>query len=475
MAARSRHRQRQLLTLVLLLLDRAAPSHATHDGPAEPAQLVVASVEALDAEHQSLLSMQQQPAHAGASREPPHPHWTPPVLSADEHLFSWQVAARSSSRPARNATQVSAVLTLTAAGSPPIVCHPRDPADLSMLCGSAAEWIPHTARYEATLEVVLSVEGERVSATAKGAFIIGVSPAGWGGAEWVGLTDANDTSAQFRSVASLHEVGFQAGSDVAQATLFVAGLGGHRTTVNGRPLDPTSVRASVTEWSNRTFYFADDVTADLQQAAGRDGLVVVAVELYKHWYGLENRFYTKAYGPRSLKSVLVVTHANGSTVPISRTCSDAESRCNWRHGAGSTLHEDLHTGQSGDGRLATPGWESAQYDTSDHLWTTPAAVTGPPGVLQPHPMQRSRVLELVRPISVAPAVVVTSDNSSESSSSAPTYRFALPHEVAGFCTLLLPAGTPAGTVARIRHGEAVDMGTGETHAPFIIRTVRIQH
>ena len=466
-AARSPQWQLLTLVLLLLLLDRAAPLHATHGGPSEP---VVVTVEALDAEHQSLLSMQQQPAHAGASvasREPPHPHWTPPVLSADEYLFSWQVAARSSGRSARNATQVSAVLTLTAAGRPPIVCHPRDPADLSMLCGSAAEWSPHTARYEAALEVVLSVEGERVSATAKGSFITGLSPAGWGGAEWVGLTDANDTSAQFRSVASLHEVGFRAGSDVAQATLFVAGLGGHRATVNGRALDPTSVRASVTEWSNRTFYFADDVTADLQQAAGGDGLVVVAVELYKHWYGLENRFYTKAYGPRSLKAVLVVTHANGSTVPISRTCSDAESRCSWRHGAGSTLHEDLHTGQSGDGRLATPGWESAQFDISVHLWTTPAAVTGPPGVLQPHPMQRSRVLELVRPISVAPAVV-TSDNSSESSSSATTYRFTLPHEVAGFCTLVLPAGTPAGSVARIRHGEAVDMGTGETHAPSIV-------
>ena len=40
-----------------------------------------------------------------------------------------------------------------------------------------------------------------------------------------------------------------------------------------------------------------------------------------------------------------------------------------------------------------------------------------------------------------------------------TYRFTLPHEVAGFCTLLLPRGTPSGMKASFRHGEAVDMGT----------------
>ena len=69
-------------------------------------------------------------------------------------------------------------------------------------------------------------------------------------------------------------------------------------------------------------------------------------------------------------------------------------------------------------------------------------------------MQRSRVLEIARPISVAP---VTAGNSS---SPGATYRFTLPHEVAGFCTLIMPRGAPRGMTATLRHGEAVDMGTG---------------
>lgn len=68
---------------------------------------------------------------------------------------------------------------------------------------------------------------------------------------------------------------------------------------------------------------------------------------------------------------------------------------------------------------------------------------------------RHQVLELVRPVS---AVAVAPDRNS--SGPGATYRFTLPHEIAGFCTLLLPRGVPAGVTARFRHGEAVDMGTG---------------
>jgi hypothetical protein len=144
------------------------------------------------------------------------------------------------------------------------------------------------------------------------------------------------------------------------------------------------VRGSVTEWSNRTFYFADDVTTDLQLSASTDGVVVIALELYKHWYGLQNKFYPTAYGPRSLKAVLLVTHANGTTVFVSPTCSSSSANdvtpsqgagtglsgaCAWRHGSGATTHEDLHTGQIADARLATPGWETSQFNASGRCGT----------------------------------------------------------------------------------------------------------
>ena len=191
------------------------------------------------------------------------------------------------------------------------------------------------------------------------------------------------------------------------------------------------------------------------------GLPMASVCRYKHWYGLSNRFYPVPYGPRSLKAVLALTHQNGSQVFVSPTCSattatGTDKECNWRHARGPTVHEDLHTGQNGDGRLATPHWESVDYDVTSAplLWSVPTAVVGPPGELRPHPMQRSRVLEVARPISVSP---VSGDKKSGPGA---TYRFTLAHEVAGFCTLIMPRGVKRGVKATLRHGEAVDMGSG---------------
>ena len=235
---------------------------------------VVGQIGALEAEHQSLL------LPAGTEAASQH-HWTPPVLDEDAVFFSWRLAARRGASAARNATQVAAVLTLTSPGYPRIVCKPKTPSELSVLCGSATAWAPHSARYLATLEVTIRAGDATTQATKEGSFVRGLNhgEGGWGGAEWIGLVDPNSTAAQFRSVSNIREFGFEKSGDVALATLFVAGLGGHRATINSRPLDPTSVRASVTEWSNRTFYFADDVTVDLAAAAGGDGLVAIGIEL----------------------------------------------------------------------------------------------------------------------------------------------------------------------------------------------------
>jgi hypothetical protein len=243
-------------------------------GQPQLVEVLQGQIRALEAEHQSLLiPAETEPAS--------RPHWTPPVLDEDAVLFSWRLAARRGTSAARNAMQVAAILTLTTPGYPPIVCKPRSVSELSVLCGGATLWAPRSARYVATLDVDIRAGNTTTHATKQGSFIRGLqrSADGWGGAEWIGLVDPNATAAQFRSESDIRKVGFTKSVDVVQATLFVAGLGGHRATMNSRPLDPTSVRASVTEWSNRTFFFADDVTVDMAAAAGGDGRVAIGIEL----------------------------------------------------------------------------------------------------------------------------------------------------------------------------------------------------
>jgi hypothetical protein len=67
-------------------------------------------------------------------------------------------------------------------------------------------------RFEAKLEVVLRVETpvgtEETTTIGQGWFIRGLSERSWGGAEWIGLADANDTASQYRAVANAHALGF---------------------------------------------------------------------------------------------------------------------------------------------------------------------------------------------------------------------------------------------------------------------------
>ena len=388
-------------------------------------------VEGLEVEHLSLLS-----PHTG-------PGWTPPVVEADPNglLIGWRVAAACGGR---NVSLGDARLTLTAVDHPevaPAVCTGRGGRTL---CGGGG---PPGALIAVDLEVTVRAgSGGPVALAARGWFVRGLDQ--WGGARWIGLPGANDTAVQFRGTADLRAFGFRGEREVVRAMLFVAGLGGHRAAINGRALDPTSVRASVTEWHNRTMYFADDVTADVAAAAGGGGKVVVALEVFKHWYALSNNFYPKPYGARALKAVLLVQHANGSTFTLVPTIPGPRS--SWRHGSGALVFDDLHAGQTTDGRRATPAWESAAYRAEAPAWAAPVQVAAPTSRLLPYPMARSRVLERVRPTSVAAV---------PSAAAGATYRFTLPYEVAGFCTVVLPAGCPAGASVVLRHGECVDPRT----------------
>ena len=434
----------RLLLLLLGVVVFSIPSPTSAIDIAAPANLC-AQIGDLEVEHRSALKpAAAAAASAAAAAEEAPSHWTPPVLDANEgdgYRFEWRVAAAlaetdgchgaSTLAAARNVTQLSAVLTLTPTDRPnlpSVICRPTVAADRSLVCGSGPAWQTPATRWGAKLEVVLRgySAGGRASestAVATGWFVRGLpegSAASWGGAAWIGLPYANDTALQFRGVVDIHAIGFDRGSDVVRAMLFVSGLGGYRAAVNGRAIDPTSIRASVTEWHNRTYYWADDVTSDVAASAeSSHGTVLVAIEIFKHWYGLSNNFYSTPYGARALKAVIVLTHTNGTDAYALPTMPGEQS--GWRHNSGSILFDDLHVGQTVDGRLATPNWDGAipQHPNAyvgDHFafedkqgWVATTTVPSPPGELRAHPMQHSRVLEVVTPANVT-AVPRNADN-----------------------------------------------------------------
>lgn len=431
-----------LLLAVISILSGPGTSTDAIDIVASSSSLC-AQIDDLEVEYRSALKPAAA-ADAAVAKEAVS-HWTPPVLDAnagDGYRFEWRLTAalagakgchHATLAAARNVTQLSAVLTLTPtdrSNIPPVMCRPDLAADRNLVCGSGPAWQTPATRWAAKLEVVLRAYGadgrdSESIAVATGWFVRGLpggSAASWGGAQWIGLPYANDTALQYRGVVDIHAIGFDRGSDVARAMLFVSGLGGYRVAVNGRAIDPTSIRASVTEWHNRTYYWADDVTSDVATSADSShGTVLVALEVFKHWYGLSNNFYSTPYGARALKAVIVLTHTNGTDTYALPTLPGEKS--GWRHNSGSVLFDDLHVGQTVDGRLATPEWDTAiAQRPDDHVgldsafeddqgWVVTSTVPSPPGLLRAHPMHHSRVLEILTPTNVT-AVPRNADNES---------------------------------------------------------------
>ena len=242
------------MVLLPFLLGFAVRSYLQEKGPkVDIIADMDAQIIALEAEHMSLLS----PTDSFVHQDNLH-HWTPPVFdNADnKYLFSWRVEialntnAEETTMPARNVSQVSAVLELSVPGRPPILCSPEDPSKTNLLCDTGPGTL-HAEKYLATLRVVLRADTQTKSglvgrnghfikparlfnATKHGYFIRGIRS--WGHAQWVGLQDPSDTAAQFRSTVSIRDFGFVLvfngcnGSMAARATWqiaqFCAGLHG---------------------------------------------------------------------------------------------------------------------------------------------------------------------------------------------------------------------------------------------------------
>eukprot|EP01079_Euglenida_sp_SAG-EU17-18_P007451 gene7451-180_t len=190
--------------------------------------------------------------------------WSPPVVHPQGGmiLFTWRVGAVVAATsgcgcggiadgpPARSVVQVQAVLILRPFGKP---------AEPPIICRPQPLESNHVLcgrdGFPSTLVAA------NTTAMAQGSLILAMgatSPGSWGSAQWIGLPAPNDTAIQFRGTGVTRSLGLQAPSDVAR------------------------------------------------------GRVVVAVELFKGWYGLTNAFYPVPYGARALRAVIRVTHSDGT-------------------------------------------------------------------------------------------------------------------------------------------------------------------
>ncbi|WP_158647305.1 alpha-L-rhamnosidase [Actinoplanes sp. ATCC 53533] len=227
----------------------------------------------------------------------------------------------------------------------------------------------------------------------------------------------------------LFAVDFTVTRPVAQARLYVTGVGVCVTTINGRPVTDAVLEPPNTDFAQRVVYTTAGVTALIRQ-----GPNTIGVELgpgIAHVLRVPGR-YTKFTGTRAVPAALVQLELSFPDGTRTRVVSDTT----WRTTAGPTLLSHWYGGEDHDARRELPGWDTPAFDRS--AWHRVAVVERPRVRLAARACPPIRAVaelptrEVLRP---GPGILV----------------FDLGTNVAGWP--VLDVDLAAGTVLRVRPGE----------------------
>ncbi|HWB92094.1 MAG TPA: family 78 glycoside hydrolase catalytic domain, partial [Puia sp.] len=237
-----------------------------------------------------------------------------------------------------------------------------------------------------------------------------------------GEEEAPDPAPEFRKT-------FTFSKQIAQARLYISGVGYNIPYINGRKVGDHVLDPAFTRYDKTVLYSTYDVTSVLHP-----GENVLGVVLGNGWYNM----ITKAvwgfdHAPwRNAPAVIAqleIVFRDGTGEVV---CSDES----WKVGPGPTVFNSIRQGESYDARKETQGWDSAGFD--DAQWFRPVVVAGPGGQLKAQMIQPIRITDTLISRSIAepkPGV----------------YVFDMGRNIAGFAELRIQA--PAGTEITLKYGE----------------------
>lgn len=236
---------------------------------------------------------------------------------------------------------------------------------------------------------VTATDDQDHQAEQEGRFGVAIDDDDWQ-ADWIcaDRSGADSTrSTEDTAPAPIMRRAFSLDQQPVRATLFVAGLGIHRCTVNGRRVTDAELESGLTDFDQTVQFSTYDVTDLVDTSAS-----VLGVELGRGFYSMTTpnvwRWHIAPW--RSDRKVLVrleLYYPDGRTEAI---VSDAS----WRWTDGPTLVDSMYEGETFDAAVAT-GWDQPGFD--DHDWR-PVRRTDPPrGRLTAQTQEPVQVVDTVQP------------------------------------------------------------------------------
>ncbi len=211
-------------------------------------------------------------------------------------------------------------------------------------------------------------------------------------AHWIGSPEPK------RGVAPFFRTTFELDRAVAQALLYVCGLGYCETHLNGAKVGDNVLDPGWTDYDKRVLYVTYDVADRLR--AGPNALGAV---LGEGWYGNDHSSIS-GYGQRPQLKWLGFPCL---ILQLHIVFSDGTETCvgtgdpGWWVSEGPILANSVYDGERYDGRLELVGWDTPECSPEEgERWAPAVAVDGPKGALAPQLLEPIQVVKDVPPISI---------------------------------------------------------------------------
>lgn len=160
---------------------------------------------------------------------------------------------------------------------------------------------------------------------------------------------------------------------VADATVYVCGLGHYELSINGRKVGDSEFTPLWSDYDGTVYYNTYDVTDYVHEGDNTVG-VLLGNGFYNVVRGSRYSKLQVGFGPETLWLKMVVTYTDGSTRTFS-TCKD------WKYDLSPITFHSIYGGEDYDARLEQPGWNMPGFD--DSAWRPVVVQRAPNGRLTP--------------------------------------------------------------------------------------------
>ena len=177
-------------------------------------------------------------------------------------------------------------------------------------------------------------------------------------------------SAGWRSICLRRD--FETEKRVADAVVYVCGLGHYELRLNGRKVGDSQFAPMWSDYDRTAYYNVYDVTDMIRRGDNAVG-VILGNGFYNIAGGGRYRKLQIGFGPETLMLKLAICYADG-------TVEEIRSDGTWRIAGSPITFNTIYGGEDYDARLEQAGWDESGFDDSE--WRLPVIQEPPRGRLR---------------------------------------------------------------------------------------------